>query len=167
MGQVLLGIMVMSRVCSTFRKVPLTGGLAVTLHFTHTLSNTNPTMTITHDALAVVLFLLAMHYIGDFVLQTHWQASNKSRSNRALTGHVLTYSLTLGIFAVSVHNVLDFAHPVMWVTINALLHFMTDYVTSRASSKRFGRNWHDFFVIIGFDQLLHYTTLLTTYVILQ
>jgi hypothetical protein len=43
------------------------------------------------------------------------------------------------------------------------LHFVTDYITSRISSKLWAKqDWHRFFVTIGFDQLIHQATLAFT-----
>ena len=39
--------------------------------------------------------LLATHWVGDFVLQTNFQASNKNKRLDALSLHVATYSATL------------------------------------------------------------------------
>lgn len=41
------------------------------------------------------------------------------------------------------------------------LHYVTDWITSRMVSKRFKvQNYHDGFVVIGFDQILHYLQIL-------
>ena len=42
-----------------------------------------------------------------------------------------------------------------------LIHFPVDYVTSRLNSKLYqaGKN-HEFFVSIGFDQWIHFATIL-------
>lgn len=138
------------------------------------------------------MILLATHYVADFVLQTNWQATNKSKNNLALLDHVAVYTAVLA--AVSV---LMFGLTALWfafVWINAVLHYCTDYVTSRLSSKHFaramestgrlnearkmygypipewapaediepGKHWHNFFCVIGFDQLIHQTTLAWT-----
>jgi hypothetical protein len=44
--------------------------------------------------------LLATHWVGDFVLQTNFQASNKSKSLDALSLHVATYTVTLFVAAI-------------------------------------------------------------------
>jgi hypothetical protein len=105
--------------------------------------------------------LLAAHFIGDFVLQTHWQASNKSKRMDALAKHVGVYTL-----ALMVGSAIIFGQSPGWVyffIVNGVLHFVTDYFTSRWSSKLYAKqDWHNFFVVIGFDQLIHQTTLAAT-----
>lgn len=112
--------------------------------------------------------ILIVHWIFDFFLQTHWQASNKSKSYVALTEHVLTYSG--GLLLIVLLNFGYFHHlsyAVGFVVFNALAHFFTDYVTSRATSALYEKEeYHDFFVAVGFDQLLHYLTLIVSFVLL-
>src|SRR4029077_19866240 len=104
--------------------------------------------------------LLATHWVGDFVLQTNFQASNKNKRLDALSLHVATYSATL--FAVAV--ILFGLRPaITFAVVNAALHFTTDYITSRISSKLGEKQHrHRFLVTIGFDQLIHQATLAFT-----
>lgn len=111
------------------------------------------------------LILLTVHFIADFMLQTHWQASNKSKNNHALARHVGAYTIVL-LFAV------PFIFPdqdrgwVLFVGVNCVLHFVTDYCTSRLSSRLWAKqDWHNFFVVIGADQLIHQATLACTMVL--
>lgn len=100
--------------------------------------------------------LLATHWVADFVCQTHWQASNKSKNNEALSRHLASYTAILA--AVSV--VLFGMTGIVFAAVNGVLHWITDYFTSRASSKLYAKqDWHNFFVVIGFDQLIHQVTL--------
>lgn len=112
-----------------------------------------------------IFFICLFHYIADFHLQTHWQASNKSKNIFALGAHVGVYTLCfvpLGIYFLGPYVGL------FWVAINSAIHFVIDYITSRISSKRWAeQRWHDFFDTIGFDQLLHYTTLFYTLIEFQ
>jgi flagellar biosynthesis protein FlhB len=104
--------------------------------------------------------LLATHWVGDFVLQTNFQASNKSKRLDALSLHVATYTVTLFVAAIILFGVMT---AVIFAAINGALHFATDSLTSRASSKLWEeQNWHRFFVMIGFDQLIHQVTLAST-----
>jgi len=114
------------------------------------------------DVLWQFVALLAAHWVGDFVCQTHWQASNKSKNLDALTRHVAGYTLVL---LVATAIIFYGTHPntlALFVLINSIAHWLTDFVTSRWSSKLFGKDWHNFFVVVGFDQLIHQVTLAAT-----
>lgn len=51
----------------------------------------------------------------------------------------------------------------IWLSINDLLHFGTDWVTSRMTASLWRQERvHDFFVIIGLDQFIHAITLIGT-----
>lgn len=124
--------------------------------------------------LTIPLSLLVAHFVADFPLQSDWMALNKSKNNVALWVHALVYSLCF----------VPWGFIFMLVTFVA--HFCTDYITSRCTSKLwFFKPWemdalgkpitwtfaggsrHWFFVMIGFDQLLHYTQLATTFNLLR
>lgn len=109
------------------------------------------------------LALLGAHWVADFVLQTHWQASNKSKRNDALFRHVLVYTACLGATSAVI-----FRPGLGWLAftwLNFALHFGTDYFTSRWTSRLYAKqDWHNFFVVVGLDQLIHQTTLALTMV---
>jgi Protein of unknown function (DUF3307) len=48
-------------------------------------------------AAIVFLVLLAGHLLGDWLAQTDWQATNKTRSWAALATHVASYHLVMGV----------------------------------------------------------------------
>ena len=104
-----------------------------------------------------IITVILMHFVFDFIFQSHWMASNKSKSNKALGAHVTVYSIGLIIIAMNYN--LSLYNSFLWVSFNTVAHFITDYFTSRASSKRFGNNWHDFFCVVGADQVIHYLTI--------
>lgn len=108
--------------------------------------------------------LLSVHWAADFVLQTHWQAANKSKNLEALARHVGTY--TAALFLGTAIGVLGFTLSwavVAFAAVNGVLHFGTDYYTSRWSSALYAKqDWHNFFVVIGLDQLIHQATLAAT-----
>ena len=109
------------------------------------------------------LALLAAHWVGDFVLQTHWQASNKSHDNAALARHVATYTACLGVASVLLFG--PTWMTAWFVVSNGAFHFGTDYGTSKETAKLYARkDWHNFFVVVGFDQLIHQATLALTMV---
>jgi len=127
----------------------------------------------------VVLAILFIHWFADFVLQTDWEAKNKSKSNSALFQHVFKYSLVwvACIILVAVAGIVSgFSQEdigwseFMWLfpTITLVCHFATDYVTSRINSKLYAKGKiHEFFVSVGFDQFLHFAQLLLTYQLLS
>jgi Protein of unknown function (DUF3307) len=107
-----------------------------------------------------LVVLLATHWVGDFVLQTNFQASNKNKRRDALARHVATYTATLFVVAAILFG---WMMAVIFAAVNGALHFATDYITIRATSKLWAeQNWHRFFVMIGFDQLIHQVTLAST-----
>ncbi len=108
------------------------------------------------------VFILLIHFLGDFVLQTDWQAKNKSSSLNALNRHVLSYSTVWGLAAFVYFGNIGTALSFMFITYVA--HFATDYVTSRQVKKYFAaEDHHTGFIVIGFDQALHYLQLWFTF----
>lgn len=98
-----------------------------------------------------IIYLLFIHWLVDFVFQSDRIAKNKSKSNKVLFEHCTIYGI---IFAVATFN-FEFG------LLLGLIHFPVDYVTSRLNSKLYqaGKN-HEFFVSIGFDQWIHFATIL-------
>lgn len=76
----------------------------------------------------IFLYLIVGHVVGDFLLQTSWQAENKGRIWRALISHGLVYSIAIYIITLIVgsislisiaiifisHILLDKGHFVNW-----------------------------------------------------
>jgi hypothetical protein len=108
--------------------------------------------------------VLIFHWVCDFFLQTDEQAKGKSTSNIWLSKHVATYSL--GLLCITLLNSNLFTNPYVasiFFFVNVVAHFFTDYLTSRASSLLWKEGMiHDFFVMIGADQLIHYMTIFGT-----
>jgi undecaprenyl pyrophosphate phosphatase UppP len=111
-----------------------------------------------------IMTVIAMHWVADFVLQTDWQAKNKSKDNFALLFHVITYTICIflcGIFfltnELTAQNIKIWE---LWALANGVVHFAVDYVTSRINTYLWNKGRvHDFFVMVGFDQLIHYACL--------
>lgn len=101
---------------------------------------------------AAILVIVWVHTIADFALQSDRMAINKSSSNRWLVLHVGIYAACLVPFGWQ------------FALVNFAAHFVTDWVTSRITSKLWKageRHW--FFVVIGIDQALHFSALFLTY----
>lgn len=134
----------------------------------------------------LVLFLTIMvaHWVSDFVLQTHWMATNKSRDWKAMLSHVTVYTgsmmflvLSLGFMLAPFAAANDLTNAVIlvlsptvyvaWILLNGFLHLVTDIITSRYTSRLWAKaDYHNFFVMVGFDQLIHYTCLFVTIAIM-
>lgn len=101
--------------------------------------------------IGLIIYLLFLHWLADFVLQSDYIAQNKSKNNKALSFHCVVYYL------VFLFGTLNF-----WFALGlGLIHFPVDYITSRLNAKLYkaGKN-HEFFVSIGFDQFIHMVTIL-------
>lgn len=116
--------------------------------------------------LQLVFGILLVHFLADFALQTHEQSTRKSTSNLYLTYHVGVYTIIFGLFAMIYTKSVEFA--IWFSVITFLFHFMTDYLTSRIGKPFWEKkDFHNGFVVVGFDQLLHYGQLILTYKLLE
>lgn len=116
-------------------------------------------------AITTALLIILIHFFADFVCQTHEMAINKSKHNGWLSSHVGVYTIVtllswmFLIFEPSVHY-----HLGTFIIFIFGTHWITDYVTSRISSKYFGKgDYHNGFVVVGIDQVFHYIQLLSAY----
>jgi hypothetical protein len=110
-----------------------------------------------------IMTVIAMHWVADFVLQSDWQAKNKSKNNLALLLHVTTYTVCIfvcGIFLLTQLTPENIKIWELWALANGIVHFGVDYVTSRINTYLWSKGRvHDFFVMVGFDQVIHYVCL--------
>jgi hypothetical protein len=111
------------------------------------------------------LLLFMFHYLGDFVFQSDWMASNKARNPLALGLHTAVYTVVLGVWAYGADPT-GMEHPFYWVVMNGGLHGLTDAVTSQGTryfAQDESPDWHNFFVVVGGDQCIHYCTMVGTW----
>ena len=114
----------------------------------------------------IILWILFLHWIADFVCQTDKMALGKSKNWNDLLNHTFTYTIimAIGIFPVFA----TISTPICWflfLSNTFLIHTVQDYITSRENCKLLERytSKHNFFVLVGFDQFLHFAQLLLTY----
>jgi uncharacterized membrane protein YciS (DUF1049 family) len=120
----------------------------------------------------ISFIIIFIHWIADFVLQTDWQAQNKSKNNFALLIHTSNYSMVWLLPMCLIFGKMKEGATTEWIVwstlyfsiITLVVHTITDYFTSRLNSKLWSDGKvHYFFVSIGFDQVLHYGQLFLTY----
>lgn len=71
--------------------------------------------------------LLAAHFIGDWIVQTDWQAANKTTSWRAMSAHVRGYHVCIVVACV-----------LAWVPVYAML---TIFAVSLVTHTFLDRRW--------------------------
>ena len=111
----------------------------------------------------VFVLILIVHFLADFALQTHEQATNKGHSNVWLIYHVGTYTAIWSLVFFILPVVEDMNTFFGWITFVFLIgipHYIVDWCTSRIG-KPFWKNGdlHNGFVVVGFDQVIHYLCL--------
>jgi len=75
----------------------------------------------------------------------------------------MTYTGTLLVGSGLIFGLRQIGLLALFVGANGVLHFATDFVTSRITSRLwYQQREHDFFVMVGLDQLIHQITLATT-----
>jgi Protein of unknown function (DUF3307) len=109
---------------------------------------------------AVFLVLFAGHLLGDWVVQNDWQATNKTRSWAALTAHVASYHLIVGVLLLIpvLRDGLPAGRALAVLTVSAITHAVLDRRWPvRALMRAAGRpgfatvQWG----VIAVDQALH------------
>ena len=109
----------------------------------------------------IILSIIFLHFMADFVFQSDAMAKGKSSSNYWLLYHISVYSVIMASFGLVFFNNKYFF---LWVLSTFVLHFATDYWTSRLTTYLWKKGQvHNFFVVIGFDQCIHYCCLFGTY----
>lgn len=106
--------------------------------------------------------VLAGHLIGDWIVQTDWQAANKTTSWKANQQHMLGYHLTLAAFCA-------FAMPAPFVLVTVVVSWLTHSIIDRrwpvqrlmemTGSRPFSTTT---FGVIAVDQALHLSILAIT-----
>lgn len=103
----------------------------------------------------IILLLVWLHFIADFIFQTDVMAMNKSKSFKWLTIHIAIYTAFFIFFGWK------------FALFTFAAHWITDALSSRATTYLWSKSQrHNFFVVIGLDQALHYTALFLGYVYL-
>jgi hypothetical protein len=116
-----------------------------------------------------ILFLIILftHWVADFVTQSDAIAKGKSEDLELLFKHALGYSIIwvpviIGMILFGMSLMLLWFPLLMFIT-----HIVIDYYTSKVHSQLYAKgDIHNFFVSVGFDQVLHYLTIFYSFKLL-
>jgi hypothetical protein len=110
-----------------------------------------------------IFTILLIYWFADFVLQTDWQAKNKSSNNQALLAHTSIYSI---IWLATILMGFDIFQVITFITITFVFHTATDYFTSRLNSKLWKEQkvhyffasivWIKYYIMYNYLQLIIY-----------
>ena len=132
------------------------------------------------SGLLVAFYIILVHYVADFVLQTEEMATRKSKEFGQLIMHTMVYSFSWLMGAAFLFSqdcdasilgkCVDTVKVFTFVGITFVAHTITDYLTSRWTSKLFASKTYytgipnfGAFSAIGLDQVLHYAQLFLTF----
>ena len=118
-----------------------------------------------------ILLLVWSHFIFDFILQSDKMACNKSSSFKYLLLHSFIYSLGflwLCVLSPGPHAIDRVVYTVGVCVTVFITHALVDGITSRITKRLWlAEERHWFFVVIGFDQAIHITSLVMLVVLLN
>ena len=118
--------------------------------------------------LPAIILIMFVHWLYDFFFQTDEMANNKSKSNYYLGQHVIIYAWGLLLVSPFLFPNNWFFSGISWIVVNGVAHWLTDFVTSRATSSLYKEErYREFFNVIGLDQFVHHITLFGTYIWLK
>ena len=119
--------------------------------------------------LITISLLSLFHWFADFVMQTDKQAKEKSSSIKYLLQHTFVYSSIIFICMQILQSYGYFGaqywySPLMFAGIQFVTHTIVDFFTSKINKRLWeNKEVHTFFVMIGFDQLIHMLILFTSF----
>jgi len=102
---------------------------------------------------------IVAHWFSDFFSQTQEMSVKKSKSALWLTYHVSVYTGAMS-FLLMFCGVLN-----AWLSVLIFVtHWITDFITSKITSRLWKKatvsgDYHNFFVVVGVDQMIHILTL--------
>lgn len=113
-----------------------------------------------------VLYLLFSHWVADFLFQTTYMGTMKSKSNKVLLQHVSVYTFVMCCL-MTMDLTLTGLDILIFAGVTFTFHTIQDYCTSRLTSYQFSQSKYNgvtgAFTIIGLDQFLHFCQLFLTY----
>ena len=106
-----------------------------------------------------ILIFLTIHYIADYLCQHPWMAVNKSKRFLPLVSHIIVYTSIMGAVAFFIFGYSSVL--IAFIFMNGIAHMITDYNSSRASSRLYKeKKYWRFFSTLGMGQLAHQVVLI-------
>ncbi len=122
--------------------------------------------------MGLLIYLFVLHFIADFILQSREMGKKKSVEFSWLSAHLQIQAAIFLVFLLPIN--LLFAAK--FAFLNALIHGIIDwniwklykvsvYLRDKRATPETWKYWEDhlFYTTIGFDQLLHASTLIGLY----
>lgn len=112
-----------------------------------------------------IMYLLVAHFIADYVFQSTYTGMNKSKIFTVMVKHIFIYTSVLAVLCLPLFLFVPYGTFFTFIVCNAVMHMITDAITSRLSTKYYEQGRiYAFWKVIGIDQLAHYAVLFYTYV---
>lgn len=116
--------------------------------------------------ISIFIYILIVHFLADFALQTQEQSNLKSTDENQLAFHVSTYSIVWLFASYIILN--SWFSSIGFAIVTWIIHYSTDYASSRLQKPYWDKkDYHNAFVLVGADQVFHYVQLIYTYVLLK
>jgi len=106
----------------------------------------------------VALLISATHFLFDWILQKRTWANEKNSSHKSLMMHVFTVSLGNLIAGILLFN--DVRQILIFVIYNGIIHYIIDYISSRAY--KMAPMGAPRINVVAIDQFLHFVTYITS-----
>lgn len=108
------------------------------------------------------------HRVGDYLLQTHTMATQKTTDTMALIAHCTVYSATVAFFSMLIVPpliaafifVITYVEHVIVDTRQPVIGFKNFFERTIGGNKEFNAEDLPFFVLIEIDQTIHYLRIL-------
>lgn len=121
--------------------------------------------------LGLIILILLTHWVADYVLQSDSLALRKSTSLSALITHSAIYTSVwagLLIFLELISGLPMIPFVMKFCAITFTTHAAIDYYTSRVQKRLYEQEKRrEFFISLGFDQVLHLIQLFACFTLLK
>ena len=112
--------------------------------------------------------LFAIHYVADFFIQVYtWKKSSQLVRNLIIHTIAYLFVITFGLIvlgAVFPNQHITHVNMLGFLGVNAVAHFITDFIVKKVSKVLHHYNEITAFVnIVALDQCIHYITLMLTF----